>query len=175
MLLIVGFIAFLILIFTVSWKYFEKQAEEDVSNTKPEYFPVVVVTPKKSELVFVTELEEYKKNNPNYTFLISDEKLVNQQLEIAQKDRRGKGTPQISVKPINKDKQLIEVRIGGDGLFTAKYEATDKEFKPLTLTVSGPLFGLLPCGTTIFFGFIGFIILNLILRLLRKRQNNALV
>lgn len=174
LLLIFGFIAFLVLTFNISWKYFEKRAEEDVSNTKPEYFPVVVVTPNKSELVFVEELEKYKQSNPNYTFLISDENLVNQQLEKAQSERRGKGTPRISVIPISEGKQLIEVKIGGDGLFDAKYEAADKEFKPLTLTTSGPGFVFLPCGVTFIFGFVGLFLLRLILWFMKRKQNIAL-
>jgi len=175
LLLVLGFIAFLTVTFLFSWKYFVKRAEEDVSNTKPEYFPVVVVTPNKSELVFVEELKKYKQSVSTYTFLASDENLVNQQLKKAQSERRGKGIPQISVKSISEGKQLIEVKIGGDGLFNAKYEATDREFKPLTLTTSGPLFVLLPCASTVFFGFVGFGILNLILWWLNKRENIALV
>lgn len=174
LLLVLGFIAFLVVTFTISWKYFEKRAEEDVSNIKPEYFPVVVVTPNKSELVFVEELEKYKQSNSSYTFLISDENLVNQQLEKAQSERRGKGTPRVSVKPISEGKQLIEVKIGGDGLFDAKYEAAGKEFKPLTLTISGPGFVFLPCGTTFIFGFIGFFLLRLILWLLKRKQNTEM-
>ena len=175
LLLVFGFIAFLVVTFAISWKYFEKRAEEDVSNTKTEYFPVVVVTPNKSELVFIEELEKYKHSNPNYTFLVADENLVNQQLEKAQSERRGKGIPRISVKSISEDKQLIEVKIGGDGLFDAKYEAVDKEFKPLTLTISGPGFVFLPCGLTLVFGFAGLYLLRLILWFMKRKQNIEIV
>ena len=172
---VLGFIAFLALTFSVSWKYFEKRAEEDVSNTTPESFPVVVVTQNKSELVFINKLEKYKQENPNYTFLISNEDLVNRQLQDDQKRRGGRGTPKITVKPISEGRQLIEFEIVGDKVLNVKYEAADKDFKPLAWTVIGPLFSVLVCGAALLCGFVGFGLLNLVLGWLRKRKNRALV
>jgi hypothetical protein len=106
-----------VLSFKISWNYFESEREEDLSNTRPEWFLVVVITSGKSELVFLEDLEQYKQKNPNCTFLVPSGKkdLINYQLEIAQKDRRGKGTPQINVQDLGDGKQLIEVEILGDG------------------------------------------------------------
>ena len=175
--LVAGFFAFLAIAFIVSWKFFENRMQEDVSNTNPTYFPVIVFTPEKSEAVLLDKLEQYKQNNQNYSFLVPDgkEDLINKQLREDQMRRHGKGTPRVTAKNIAEGKQLIEFEIVGDGLFLSRYEATDKDIKPLTFTLSGPLFVLLPCGTTLVFGFIGYLLLQFTLWSLRKTQNIEMI
>ncbi len=174
---ILGFIIFLVLTFVISWKYFEKQAEEEVSDTKPEYFPVVIITPNRSELVFTKDLEKYEKDNPNYSFLIPNgkEDLINKQLNDDQIRRNGKGTPRISAKTLAEGKQEIEFEIIGDGLFLSRYEANEKEIKPLMFKSSGPMFVIFPCGATFFFGFIGFFLLRFILWFVKRREKSELI
>ena len=177
MILVSSFIGFLVLTFVISWEYFEKQAEEDVSNIKSDYFPVVVITPNKSELVLTKNLEKYKKDNPNFSFLIPSgkEDLINEQLNDGQIRRHGKGTSQISAKTIAEGKQLVEFEIIGDGLFLSRYEATDKDVKPLMFKLSGPMFAMLPCGATIFFGFIGLFLLRFILWFVKRKRNSEFI
>lgn len=172
-----GSTAFLIIIFAASWKYFEKQAEENVLNTEPEYFPVVVITPDKSELVFAKDLDKYEKENPNYSFLIPNgkEDLINKQLNDDQIRRHGKGTTRISAKTVAEGKQEVEFEIIGDGLFLSRYEATDKEMKPLMFKSSGPMFVMFPCGATFFFGFIGFLLLRCIIWFIKGRQKRKFI
>ena len=173
LILVSCFIGFLILTFAISWKYLEKQAEEDVSNTKPEYFPVIVITSDKSELVFTKDLEKYEKDNPNYSFLISEigmEDLINKRLDDDQIRRHGKGTPRISAKMLAEGKQEIEFEIITDGFLVSRYEATEKEVKPLMFKSSGPGFVFLPCGATFFFGFVGFFLLRFILWFIKRQQ-----
>ncbi len=175
--LVLGFTAFLVLTFAISWRYFEKQAEQDFSNTKPEYFPVVVVTPNKSELILTKDLEKYERDNPNYSFLIPNgkEDLISEQLNADQIRRNGKGTPRISAKTLAEGKQKIDFEIVGDGLFLSRYEATEKEVKPLIFTSSGPMFVIFPCGATVFFGFIGFFLLRFILWFVKRQQKSKII
>lgn len=175
LLLVVGFFAFLITAFILSWNYFESRMQRDASN--PESFPVVVITPEKSEVVWLDNLEQYKQDNQDYSFLVPEGKknLINEQLQEDQMRRRGKGSPRIIARNITESKQLIEFEIIGDGLFPSRYEATDKDIKPLTFTLSGPLFVFLPCGTTLVIGFIGFVLLQFTLWFLRGEQNIEMI
>jgi hypothetical protein len=177
LILAFGFIAFLILVFTISWKYFERKVESDISNVKVTEFPVVVIAPEKSEIILLDSLETYKRNNPTYSFLVPSgkEELINQQLEKSQRERGAKGKPQVRAKPVSEGKQSIELEIFGDGFFLARYEATEREVKPLTLKMSGAGFVFLPCASTFFFGFIGFFLLRLILWFIKRKQNTGLV
>ncbi len=91
-------------------------------------------------------------------------------MQIDQKERGRKGIPKIKATDIEQGKQLIEFEIMTDGLYSSRYEATDKTVKPLTFKLAGPLFIFLPCGTTFIVGFIGFIFLRVILWLIKKQQ-----
>ncbi|HEX8251379.1 MAG TPA: hypothetical protein VF599_24615 [Pyrinomonadaceae bacterium] len=177
MILAFSFITFLVLIFAISWRYFETPAERDVSNINAKDFPVVFIAPERSEIIVLNSLETYKRNNPAYSFLmpVGKEELINQQLEKSQREKGAKGKPQIRAKTISEGKQLIELEILGDGFFLSRYEATDKEVKPLALKMSGAGFVFLPCAATFFFGFTGFFLLRLILWFIRRKQNTGMV
>jgi hypothetical protein len=172
LLLSVGFVVFLVVTFIVSWKYYEKRFETDVSDSRPNDFPVVINTPGRSELILLGDLEKYKERKTEYSFLVSDEKaeLINKQLEADRVLRGGKGIPTITAKPLEAGKQLIEVEINGDGLWDSRYEATDKDVRPISLTVSGPGFPFFPCAATAGFGMVGFILLQGILWLSRRMR-----
>lgn len=177
LILTVGFVGFLVLIFTLSWKYFENRAERDVSNEQATEFPVVFMTPGKSRIVLLSSLKDYEKNDPVYSFSVPDgkEESINRQLEESQRERRAKGRPVVRVTPLGGGRQLIELEILSDGFFTARYEATDKEVRPLTFKSAGVGFVFLPCGATFFFGFIGFYLLRLTLWLIKRKQNTELI
>ena len=171
-LVTVGFIVFLFLIFTASWKYFEKQAERDYSNVEPNEFPVVLMTPGRSQIIILDSLKTYQQKDPVYSFLVPDgkEELINRQLKESQKERGAKGIPEIRVTRLGDGRQQIELEISTDGFFLARYEATDKEVRPLTFKSSGPLFPIFPCGATFFFGFVGFYLLRLVLWLIKRKR-----
>ena len=171
-LLVLMLVPLVVLSFKISWNYFESEREEDLSNTRPEWFLVVVITSGKSELVFLEDLEQYKQKNPNCTFLVPSGKkdLINYQLEIAQKDRRGKGTPQINVQDLGDGKQLIEVEILGDGLYRGRYEANEKEVSPLSVTSLGPMFPLLPFAVAVFAGVVEFLVIGFVIWVVKGRQ-----
>ncbi len=71
LLLVFGFAGFVFLSFWLSWKYFEKGAEEDVSAINPTYFPIVAITSDKSKVVMFDEIESIKKEFPTVTFFSS--------------------------------------------------------------------------------------------------------
>lgn len=172
LLLVIGFTAFIFLTFWLSWKYFEKRTEVDISLINSTYYPIVAITSDKSKVIMVNEIESIKKEFPNVTFLIPKDKadLIDKQLQIDQKERGGKGIPKIKATDIEEGKQLIEFEIIGDGFYLSRYEATEKTVKPLTFKLAGPLFIFLPCGTTFLVGFIGFIALRITFWFLKKRQ-----
>lgn len=172
LLLVIGFTVFIFLTFWLAWKYFEKRAEQDVSLLNPTYFPIVAITSDKSKVIMFDEIESFKKDFPNITFLVPKDKadVIDQQLQIDQKERGGKGIPRIKATDLGEGKQLIEFEIMGDGFYLSRYEATDKTVKPLTFKISGAGFVFLPCGATFIIGFIGFIFLRITLWLLKKRQ-----
>ena len=169
----IGFVLFLVISFIVSWKYFERRATEDVFGSRPDYFPIVINSPGKSELILLEDLDKYRNRYPDYSFLVPDEKaeLINRQLQSDQQERRGKGVPKITATKIAEGKQLVEVEIIGDGLWDSKYEATDKDITPLKFTLSGPLFPMFPCATTMILGIVGFVLLQVLLWWSRKGLN----
>jgi hypothetical protein len=172
LLLVIGFIGFIFMSFWLSWQYFEKQAEADVSSMNPTYFPIVAITSDKSKVIMFDEIDSIKKEFPNFTFLVPNDKadLIDKQLQADQKERGGKGIPRIKATEIGEGKQLVEFEIMGDGLYVSRYEAAEKTVKPLTFKLAGPGFIFLPCGTTFIVGFIGFIFLRAILWFLKRRQ-----
>ncbi|MEK7722958.1 MAG: hypothetical protein AAB336_01290 [Acidobacteriota bacterium] len=123
------------------------------------------------------DLEKYKQNNPSFSFLIPNGKveLINAQLIEDQKRRGGKGIPKVVTETIADGKQLIEFEIMGDGFFLSKYEARDKEIKPLMFKLSGVGFVFFPCGITFLVGFVGYFLLRFILWFVKRRQNVELV
>ena len=172
LLIVVGFTVFIFLTFWLSWKYFEKRAEQDVSSINPTYFPIVAITSDKSKVIMFNEIESVKKEFPNVTFLVPKDKadLIDKQLQIDQQERRGKGIPRIKATDIGDGKQLVEFEIIGDGFYLSRYEATEKTVKPLTFKLAGPLFVFFPFITTFLIGLIGFIVLRIALWFLKKRQ-----
>jgi hypothetical protein len=162
----------LLVISVVSWKYFEKQAERDVSNQRPDDFPVVVISPEKSELVFLKDIESYREQNPGTTFLIAPERLglINSQLQADQAKRHGKGTPRIGAADLGGGRQLIDFEIIGDGLFRSKYEASTDSFRPVSLTVSGPGIMIVSCYVTLLAGVLAYILLRLLLWWSRRKR-----
>ena len=171
-LLSVGFVIFLVVTFILSWKYYEKRMERDVSGERPDDFPVVINTPGKSELIYLADFEKDKRGGIEYSFLVPDEnaELIDEQLKADQVRRRGKGIPKITATTLTPGRQLVEVEISTDGLWDFKYEATDKEVRPHSFTVAGPGFVFLPCTATVGFGIIGFILLQGVLWVSRKSR-----
>ncbi len=114
------------------------------------------------------DLEDYKKEHPNFTFLIPKEKITDYERQINEKlyDEGAK----IDVKQISDTSQIIDIYILRDGFEGSRYIATDKEFTPQMYKLAGPGFVFLPCGTTFLIGFIGLFILRFILWILKKRQ-----
>ena len=89
--------------------------------------------------------------------------LINARLRADQVERGGKGIPSISATNISEGTQLIDVEISRDGLWESRYEATDKDVRPLSCTLAGPMFIFLPCGSTVVIGSLGFAVLQLLL------------
>lgn len=170
--LVIGFTGFIFLTFWLSWTYFEKRTEEDVSSQNPEYFPIVAIQPEKVEVIKLPEFEEYKKNNPNVSFLIplGKESQVNQQLQQWATKRGAKNSREIRVIQNFEGKQIIEYEAFGDGFYLSRYEAKDKTVKPLVFKIAGPGFVFFPCGTTFLIGLMGFFILRAVLWFLKKQQ-----
>jgi hypothetical protein len=94
------FFALLVLSFVLAWKYFEKRAEIDVTSKPVHQFPVLIVRPGTAELVQIDTAMPYVAKSP-----------VDSEIRATS---NGDG------------KQMIELEISSDGLYRARYEATDK-------------------------------------------------
>ena len=166
-LLVGGFTVFLFIVMFCSWKYFEKQTEEEISSPNA-YFLLVVSENNKAKMIDFKDLEDYKKEHPNFTFLISKDKIADYERQINEKlyDEGAK----IDVKQISDNSQIIDIYVLRDGFEGSRYIATDKEFTPQMYKLAGPGFVFLPCGTTFIIGFIGLFILRFILWFIKKRQ-----
>jgi hypothetical protein len=166
-LLVGGFTIFLFIVMVGSWKYFEKQTEEQIS-TPNAYFLLVVSENDKAKMIDFKDLEDYKKEHPNFTFLIPNEKIADFERQINEK-LYDEGA-EIDVKQISETSQILDIYVLRDGFEGSRYIATDKEFTPQMYKLASPGFVFLPCGTTFFIGFVGFFTLRFILWILKKRK-----
>lgn len=151
------FVVSLGLVFFVSWKYYAHLATQDYSSGgDTTYFPFVAMTGEGAEIVYMYEWKRFEKEHPECTLLLPEGDLerIDRELERSQERRSGKGTPIVRLISSEPGKQLIEFEIVGDGLFESRYEATERTIRPLSFTLSGPLFVVRPCGVTILVGII---------------------
>lgn len=159
----------MILTFGASFKYFENRAAWEVSGGNYSEFPVVVLRPLGAKIVFINSDGQYEGKSVGDSFIVPSgkEERVNDWLN-AGREHDGRDPRALRVTPIGDGRQLIELEIFGDGLFLSRYEATENEVKPQSLTISGPLFVFFPCGATLVIGFIAFGLLELILWFTRR-------
>jgi hypothetical protein len=174
LLLVLGFIAFTILTFEASWKYFESRREVKASEANAKFFPIVAILPERAEIITIESLPDFKAKNPNYSFLVPNEKesLINEQLEKFQTEQYRKGIPHIKVEQISKDKQKIELEIQSDGFIFSKYKASDKEVEPMSYKAAGPAFIFFPCGLTFVIVFAGFFLLRFAIWIIKRRKTH---
>ena len=123
-------------IFPLMWKYSGLRHKE---KGFPEgILQILVVTPQEVEIIhFRSELDEYIKTHPNYSFLVplGQEKQVNEQLVALYKKKfKEKGIdayPWVKVEQIGNGRQYLEVGLSGDpNELVVWYEATDTEYFP---------------------------------------------
>jgi hypothetical protein len=159
--------ALLVVTFKVSWSFFEKRAERNGSDIKKSEFPVVLVSPVQSKIIYANQIQGYLREEQYSSMLIYEGnlELVKKQLE-----RPDGGQPSIAVKDISKDRQLIELETHGEGLFFARYEATQNDVTPLTLKMSGPLFVMYPALVSLFFAIAGGFAVHFLLRAFEKKN-----
>jgi hypothetical protein len=108
-----------------------KRNTQTVENNPSRYFWILVFTGSRVETIPFSELEKFKQQNPNYSFLVPKDKqdYYNEIL-----DRKyEKPSLRFRVEQLSDEKQLISLYSSGsmsDG--TDIYEATDKEIFPKT-------------------------------------------
>jgi hypothetical protein len=127
------FCAGFVIVFKVVSPYIEKKNTESVEKNPPSYFEVLAFATKDVRIVNLGELEEFKRRNPEYSFLIPE----NTEKEYAEMlERKNKGVKFIiEVWRIEPGKQIISV--SSDDFrsdIVQKYEAIDKEVFPKTYT-----------------------------------------
>ena len=165
-----GSILFLIITFVASVKFLEKRLEDDVSKSDVKEFPVVVITHDSAKVTLIDTSERSKDKDQNFSFLIpvGQEDKVNQWLRLSQQNRGAKGLPEVRVKQISEGRQEIELEIYSDGFFVSRYEAEDKQIRPLMLKITGPGWVFYPCSATLLIGGVSFGILQFGLWLSRR-------
>ena len=170
--MVLGFIAFLILTFILLFNYFEANAEREVQKPTPDFFRVYVSSEGNGKVIRFEDLETFKKEHPNYSFIISKDDLpnVNKAVEDQGRKENPKSIPRITIENEFSDKQIIKISHGGDGIFTFRYEAKEKDFKPLTTNIQGPGAVFMPCFITGFLGFVVFYLLRFVKWYQKRKQ-----
>ncbi len=147
-----GIIAITVICFALSFSFWKNRWAEDLSGREPHEFPAVVITPDNADLILYSGTESVEAEYKEFSFLVPAERLalINEELRWSQAKRGATGDAELRVSQISEDRQLIELEIlGDDGIFESSYEASEKEIRPLTLTVAGPLFIFYPAATTV--------------------------
>jgi hypothetical protein len=105
---------------------------------------VVVIDSDDIDEVMLEKLDEYKKEHPNYSFLIPKEREEYFRNKINEKVNKNnwESTTRLRVEHITENKQLIEYEMDGDRRsYLTKYEATDKDIIPLSFALFDMGFG----------------------------------
>jgi hypothetical protein len=116
----------------------------DKSNYPKYSARVVVVDSDDIDEVFIENLDKYKDEHPNYSFLIPKEREEYFRNKINEKvnTRNRESSTQLRVEQIGENKQLIEYEMDGDKRsYLTKYEATEKEIVPLTFVLFDIILG----------------------------------
>ena len=144
-----------VLTLLLSFEFFAKQREVDVSNDRPREFPVVLLRPQGPEITLVNSFELDDSFEGSFRILPADLPSVNEKLRAWQEDRGAKGIPEIDVQQSTEDTQLISLEIHTDGIFRSTYEAKERGIRPRKLTMAGPFFIFYPAGAAMLvtFGF----------------------
>lgn len=173
--LVFGFTGFLIATFMFSFDYLAKKSEREVPIPTPDYFRLFVTAEGKFDVIKFGELEGFKIINPNYSLLIPKERLeeINENFHLKALEKKVESVPKIKIESEAEGKQTIKISHGGDGIYDFRYEATEKNFKPLTMNRQGPGFIFEPCFITIIIGFVTFCLLKLALWYLRRKNKKV--
>lgn len=173
--LVLIFLLFLYATLLLSFKYFEAVSEREVPTPPIPILPVFVTLQDKYSIEQITYLEIVQRENPNYSFLVKTENLdtINREL-VEEYGSKNRDIPQLTVEQNSVDKQIVTVFFSTDGLLEHRYEATEKEIKPLTYKLQGPGFVFGPCAVTAIFGLIVFCLFRFILWYLRKKHKTNL-
>jgi hypothetical protein len=121
------------IVFKLLTPYFENINLESVENNPKADFELLAFTKNNVQILKLSETENFKLQNPEYTFLVPEgkEKYFAELL-----NEKNKGMIfEIKVEPISENRQLISV--SSDDIRSVvknKYEATDKEVFPKTTT-----------------------------------------
>jgi hypothetical protein len=121
---------------------------------------IVAVDSDDIDELYLENLDKYKEEHPNYSFLIPKEREEYFRTKINEKvkARNRENSTQLRVEQLNENKQLIEYEMNGDRRsYLTKYEATEKEVVPLTVAeydiklaceffFIGILVGAISCG-----------------------------
>jgi len=111
--------------------YLERINMYSVKNNTDPYFWMMVFTENKVTTIHFSELEEFKKENPNYSFLVpkGKESYYNDLLPSEYK----KPSFNFEVEQLSEEKQLIKLNTAGSlSVGTNTYVAIDKEIFPKT-------------------------------------------
>ena len=170
--MVLGFIAFLFATFIILLNYFEADSEREVQKPTPDTFRIYVSSEGNGKVIRFEDLEAFKKEHPNYSFIVSKADLLNINKMVEEQGRKEnpKSIPRITVENEFSDKQIIKISHGGDGIFTFRYEAREKDFKPLTTNIQGPGAVFPPCIITGIVGFVIFYLLRFVLWYQKRKQ-----
>lgn len=126
------FCAGFVIVFKMVSPYIERKNTKSVEKNPPPYFDVLAFSNNEVRIVSFGEIEEFKRENPGYSFLVpkGKEDFFNEFLN----DNSGFMDYSFEVRQISENTQLI--RLSGDSAARSGvhvYEATAKEVFPKTV------------------------------------------
>ncbi|MEP6902734.1 MAG: hypothetical protein ABJA66_13365, partial [Actinomycetota bacterium] len=134
-------------------KYLEEKNTRSVENNPSPYFWIMAFKGNDVQTIHFEELEDFKKSNRDYSFLVPKDKSEYFNQKFA--DNRSKPMFEFDVEQLSEDRQLIKLTSAGSTTSGKDwYEATNKEVFPKKSWVSGygevfPLLGIGFLGGTI--------------------------
>jgi hypothetical protein len=139
LLIIVVFIASCFLSGKIAFPIIENNRTYSVNNSPypASWMKIVVFTENNAEEVSSDDLEVYKKEHSDYSFLLKKDKEDFYKAKLLESVRANnyQNTPKLIVEQIDDKTQLIEFRsLGDDSDHFTKYRATDKEVQILSFT-----------------------------------------
>ena len=120
-------------VFAFLGPYIDKKTTFSVEENPPPFFEVLAFDVRRVRIVKLSQLEEFKLLNPEYSFLPTK---YNEKVYAEQLNRENKGVKfAIEAEQIEPGKQRISVSSDDiKSIIVHRYEATDKEVFPKTFT-----------------------------------------
>ena len=132
----------------ITWQFASDRFLTNIEGPTPDWFPVLAVTGEDIVVVSFSEIQNFSRTNPDYSFLIPQgkEDFYNQKLAERSRSKRIASLPIFTVEQISAEEQLINLSLYGDDRDTfVWYDAWDKQVVGKRYkTYFGPFFMMFP-------------------------------